>query len=106
MSGNTQGDRKLATPAPNDMATPTVSATGFSRESGLTWGSEPKAQPTRRAGRLLRWYFALKYRAFRRERRPPDGRRGLIALQIDALAYAELRRAIELGYCPTISRLV
>ncbi len=27
-------------------------------------------------------------------------------LQIDALAYAELRRAIELGYCPTISRMV
>ena len=27
-------------------------------------------------------------------------------LQIDALAYAELRRAIELGYCPTVSRMV
>ena len=27
-------------------------------------------------------------------------------LQIDALAYAELRRAIELGYCPTIERMV
>ncbi|HXT16316.1 MAG TPA: alkaline phosphatase family protein [Gemmatimonadaceae bacterium] len=27
-------------------------------------------------------------------------------LQIDALPYAELRRAIELGYCPTISQLV
>jgi hypothetical protein len=56
--------------------------------------------------RLLRWYFALKYRAFRRERRPDEGRRGLVALQIDALPYAELRRAIELGYCPTISRMV
>jgi hypothetical protein len=56
--------------------------------------------------RLLRWYFALKYRAFRRERRAEDGRRGLVALQIDALPYAELRRAIELGYCPTISRMV
>jgi hypothetical protein len=43
---------------------------------------------------------------FRRERRPQDGRRGLVALQIDALPYAELRRAIELGYCPTISRMV
>jgi hypothetical protein len=30
----------------------------------------------------------------------------LIALQIDALAYAELRRAIELGYCPTITKMV
>ncbi len=27
-------------------------------------------------------------------------------LQIDALAYAELRRAIELGYCPTIEQMV
>ena len=27
-------------------------------------------------------------------------------LQIDALPYAELRRAIELGYCPTISKMV
>jgi hypothetical protein len=48
----------------------------------------------------------VKYRAFRRERRPPDGRRGLIMLQIDALAYADLRRALELGYCPTIARLL
>ena len=59
----------------------------------------PRAQP-------LRWYYALKYRAFRRERRPPDGRRGLIALQIDALAYADFRRALELGYCPTLTRLL
>ena len=56
--------------------------------------------------RLLRWYYGLKYRVFRRERRPRDGRRGLIVLQIDALAYAELRRAIELGYCPTITKMV
>jgi hypothetical protein len=48
----------------------------------------------------------VKYRAFRRERRPPDGRRGLIMLQIDALAYADLRRALELGYCPAIARLL
>jgi hypothetical protein len=27
-------------------------------------------------------------------------------LQIDALSYTELRRAIELGYCPTISKMV
>ncbi|MDB4874598.1 MAG: hypothetical protein JWM41_1044 [Gemmatimonadetes bacterium] len=27
-------------------------------------------------------------------------------LQIDALSYVELRRAIELGYCPTISQMV
>ena len=60
-----------------------------------------------RAGPLLRWYYdKLKYRAFRRERRPRDEHRGLIMLQIDALAYSDLRRAIELGYCPTIERLL
>ncbi len=55
---------------------------------------------------LRRWFYSLKYHPFRRERRPFDGQRGLLALQIDALSYAELRRAIELGYCPTISRMV
>lgn len=59
-----------------------------------------------RAGPLLRWYYTLKYRAFRRERRPHDGRRGLLALQINALAYADLRRAIRRGRCPTIARLL
>lgn len=55
---------------------------------------------------ILRWYYRLKYRPFRRERRPHEGRRGLVALQIDALAYADLRRALELGYCPTLARLL
>ena len=59
-----------------------------------------------RASAFLHWYYSVKYRAFRRERRPPDRRRGLIMLQIDALAYADLRRALELGYCPTIARLI
>ena len=57
-------------------------------------------------GPLLRWYYDLKYRAFRRESRTRDGRRGIVALQIDALSYADLRRAMALGYCPTISRLL
>src|SRR5688572_6135368 len=48
----------------------------------------------------------MKFRAFRRERRPRDERRGLIMLQIDALAHADLRRAMELGYVPTIARLL
>ena len=60
----------------------------------------------RRAGPFLRRYYALKYRAFARERRPHDGRRGLIALQVDALAYSDLRRAMERGYAPTIAKLL
>src|SRR5215213_8683876 len=59
-----------------------------------------------RAGPLRKWYLDLKYRAFRRERRPRDDGRGLIVLQIDALAHSDLRRALDLGYCPTISRLL
>ncbi len=59
-----------------------------------------------RAGPFLRWYYATKYRLFRREKRPHDGRRGLIMLQLDALAYSDLRRAIERGYCPTINKLL
>lgn len=54
----------------------------------------------------MRWFYALKYRPFRRERRPRDDRPGLIMLQIDALAYADLRRALDFGYCPTIARLL
>ncbi|HUF28951.1 MAG TPA: alkaline phosphatase family protein [Gemmatimonadaceae bacterium] len=61
--------------------------------------------PSRR-DRLLGWYHAVKYHAFRRERRPVDGRRGLVVLQIDALAYSDLRRALELGYCPTLTHLI
>ena len=55
--------------------------------------------------RLLGWYYNIKYRSFRRERRVPD-RRGLIVLQIDALSHADFRRALELGYCPTLARLL
>jgi hypothetical protein len=59
-----------------------------------------------RAGPLLRFYYRAKYRLFRSERRPYDGRRGLIMLQVDALAYTDLRHAIEKGFCPTIARLL
>src|SRR6476660_4402751 len=98
MSGRTQGDRKLSNPALNAIAMPN-DVPSMSTPLG-----ERRSRP--RAGRFLRWYYAVKYRPFRRERRPHDGRRGLIALQIDALAYADLRRAMELGFTPTLSRLV
>jgi hypothetical protein len=100
MSGSTQGERKLASPAPNAIG----SAMSDSERSVSGGGPPPHAEKT--GSRFLRWYFALKYRAFRKEQRPDDGHRGLVMLQIDALAYAELRRAIELGYCPTIERMV
>ena len=59
-----------------------------------------------RAGPLLKWYYSARYHLFRREKRVHDGKRGLIMLQIDALAYSDLKRAMERGYAPTISRLL
>ena len=59
-----------------------------------------------RAGPLLRFYYRTKYRLFRREKRPHDGRRGVIVLQVDALAHSDLLRAMERGYCRTIRKLL
>ncbi len=59
-----------------------------------------------RAGPLLRFYYRNKYKLFQKEKRAHDGKRGLVMLQVDALAYADLRRAIARGFCPTIERLI
>src|SRR5918912_154230 len=99
MSGRTHGERKLRSPAVNAMSSPSVAVPSMHSPQ-----EEQRGRP--RGGPLLRWYYALKDWPFRRERRPRDGRRGLVALQIDALAYADLRRALELGYCPTPARLL
>src|SRR3712207_4641525 len=99
MSGSTQGERKLSSPAVNATTKPKVAV-----PSMRSPGEERRSRA--RMGPLLRWYYSVKYWPFRRERRARDGRRGLIALQIDALAYADLRRALELGYCPTLARLL
>src|SRR6185369_7601572 len=80
MSGSTQGERKLASPAPKAIGSAMSEPSTVSGRGGGKNGGDP--------------------------RRPDDGRRGLVMLQIDALAYAELRRAIELGYCPTIEHMV
>ncbi|HEX2780244.1 MAG TPA: alkaline phosphatase family protein, partial [Gemmatimonadaceae bacterium] len=66
-------------------------------------GAGPAVPPRPRT--LLGWYYRLKYSLFRRERRAA-GRRGLVVLQIDALSHADLRRAIDLGLCPTITKLI
>ena len=84
---------------------------GGTAAEGAAWAGPERRRAGRprigrRLWRLLRWYYALKYRPFRRERRPADGRRGLVMLQIDALSYADLRRGLELGYCPNLTRLL
>src|SRR5262247_2469861 len=109
MRGRTQGDRKLSNPAVNEIATPrlTPSSIPSSDPDGQADPATPPGQGRiRLRARLLRRYYDWKYRVFRRERRSGDGRRGVVVLQMDALPYAELRRAIELGYCPTISEMV
>ncbi|HVE78237.1 MAG TPA: alkaline phosphatase family protein [Gemmatimonadaceae bacterium] len=77
---------------------------------GETWspvGGEGDTKPARPSPRgVLAAYYRIKYRVFARERRPADGRRGLVVLQLDALAHRDLRRAIALGYCPTLARLL
>ena len=59
-----------------------------------------------RAGPLLRFYYRNKYRLFQKEKRARDDKRGLIMLQLDALAYSDLRRAIARGFCPAIEALL
>src|ERR687889_2035681 len=103
MSGSTQGERKLNNPAVNAMASPNEAAESI---HSPVQSPRPERRGHHRMGRALRWYYDIKYRAFRREQRARDERRGLVMLQIDALAYADLRRALELGYCPTIARLL
>ena len=65
---------------------------------------ERRSRP--RAGPLLRFYYKAKYHLFRREKRAHDGRRGVIVLQVDALAFSDLERALERGYCPTLRKLI
>src|SRR5918992_184380 len=99
MSGSTHGERKLSNPAVKEIASPSDAPSSIKV-------SEGSSRAAARRTRMRQWWYGLKYRVFRRERRPRDGRRGLIVLQIDALAYADLRRALELGYCPTLARLM
>jgi hypothetical protein len=70
-----------------------------------------------RVGRLLRlrrslyrFYYRIKYFPFneerRRKRRKEDKRRGFVAIQIDALAYEDLERALQDGLVPHLKRLL
>src|SRR5918992_3790679 len=109
MSGSTQGERKLSRPAVNEIAMPNEALSSMPAPQAPDTGRP--ASDVGRGGeslgrRALRWYYALKYAPFRGERQGGDGRRGAVVLQIDALAYADLRRAIEAGYCPTIAHLL
>jgi hypothetical protein len=60
---------------------------------------------------LFRSYYRLKYFPFTWERKErfargqPEGR-GLLVIQLDALAHEDLLRAMERGYAPTLKRLI
>src|SRR5207237_8370366 len=106
MSGNTHGDRKLSNPAVNEITTPNETASIPSSDADASAlphgapGREDAAGGASMRRRLLRWYYGLKYRVFRRERRPRDGRRGLIVLHLHARAYADPRRPTEPDHAP------
>ena len=58
--------------------------------------------------RFYRAYYRLKYLPFaaeRRERRESPGR-GFVGIQIDALAFEDLERALEQGHLPFLQRLI
>jgi hypothetical protein len=57
---------------------------------------------------LYGYYYRLKYFPFAAERRARREQleRGFIVLQIDALSYDDLRRAIDRGYAPHLRRLI
>src|SRR3712207_5293543 len=102
MSGSTHGLRKLRSPAVKETRMPNEAVPSIEgAREGL-----PERRMYARAGPFLRWYYGVKYRIFRRARQPRDGRRGLIVLQVDALSYADLRRAISAGHCPTLARML
>src|SRR5688572_11973297 len=58
--------------------------------------------------RLYRLYYRVKYFPFHseRRRRREEERRGFLVIQIDALAHKDLLHAMELGYAPTLKRLL
>ena len=62
-------------------------------------------------GSLARWYYSRKYGAMAQqmgrgsETDPPE-QRGFIIIQIDGLAHQYLQEAMELGYVPTLQRLL
>jgi hypothetical protein len=58
--------------------------------------------------RFFRTYYRLKYLPFARERRARSGApsRGFVGIQIDALAFEDLERALEAGHMPFVRRLI
>ncbi len=59
---------------------------------------------------LAAWYYRRKYGAAARRlgRLPPehDGRRGLIILEIDGLAYDDVNKAVQAGFMPYLADLL
>ncbi|NIP81661.1 MAG: hypothetical protein GWM90_21570 [Gemmatimonadetes bacterium] len=58
--------------------------------------------------RFYQAYYRLKYRPFAAERRAPHDTpgRGFVGIQIDALAFEDLERAMEAGHLPFLRRLI
>ena len=75
---------------------------------GRRWDDRDDSWINRARRRFYRWYYYLKYLPFaeeRRNRKEAPGR-GFVGIQIDALAFEDLERALEGGYMPFLSRLI
>ena len=69
---------------------------------------ERRGWPRRARAALYRAYYRFKYLPFAAERRQREEaeRRGFVGIQVDALAYEDLERALERGYMPRLKRLI
>ena len=75
---------------------------------GRRWDDPDAGWLQRFRRRFYRWYYHLKYLPFAAERRRhrEEPGRGFVGIQIDALAFEDLERAMEGGHMPFLSRLI
>lgn len=72
------------------------------------WDDPDAGWAQRLRHRFYRSYYRLKYRPFAAERRRDHDApgRGFVGIQIDALAFEDLERAMEGGHMPFVQRLI
>jgi hypothetical protein len=76
--------------------------------NGRRWGDPDARWIDRARHRFYRSYYRLKYLPFADERRHRHdvAGRGFVGIQIDALAFEDLERALEAGHMPFLRRLI
>ncbi len=76
--------------------------------TGRRWDDPDAGWLTRARRRFYRWYYRLKYLPFAAESRARQDTpgRGFVGIQIDALAFEDLERALAEGHMPFLRRLI